>query len=226
MLIPSCSKPQREISRVRIIITGNLKGAFRSCHCPNGQPGGLARRKTIVDMLKREATNAILLDCGFLYRTSMDADEKTYFADMINSFGYYACCNSDSIDGHTQSFSLPGISGYSLLIKNISETEDERLAEADYETDFYKEFAAYDLVIMGGGGFVKPEVVERGSTLFAYPGTFGSHVLYLDLSFNQKKDLITYDWKALPTKGVEADSALQSKIELFYKTMSKRTVAE
>jgi len=167
-------------------------------------------------MLKQETPDAILIDCGLLYRTSMNAKEKNILTNMMGKFNYLIRCYGDSIDGLAQSFNLPKHSSYKVFVKNISESEDEQLIETNCETDFYNNFTDYDLVIMGGGGFIKPEIVERGSTLFAFPGTFGSHVLVLDLSFNQDMELISYDWRAMQTKGVTPDSAMQSEINTYY----------
>lgn len=55
-----------ESAPLRLVITGDLHGAVKDCICPHGQPGGLARRKTIFDDIRRETPDALFIACGSL----------------------------------------------------------------------------------------------------------------------------------------------------------------
>jgi len=61
---------------IRLVITGNLMGAIIDCRCPHGQPGGLARRKTIFDRIRKESPDAVFIDCGRITGSMTGAGES------------------------------------------------------------------------------------------------------------------------------------------------------
>jgi len=77
-----------ENSDVRLVVTGNLMGAIRECHCPTGQPGGLARRKTIFDDIRNETPEAIFIECGRLTNDKMDEEEIEILKVLLDVLDY------------------------------------------------------------------------------------------------------------------------------------------
>ena len=73
---------------VRIVVTGNLMGAIRECKCPTGQPGGLARRKTVFDNIRQETPEAIFIECGRLMNDKMDEEEIEILKILLNVIDY------------------------------------------------------------------------------------------------------------------------------------------
>ncbi|MBT7789717.1 MAG: hypothetical protein HN757_12645 [Calditrichaeota bacterium] len=113
-LIISSFASASENANVRLVVTGNLMGAIRECRCPSGQPGGLARRKTIFDNIRKETPDAIFIDCGRLTRDKVITNgfqekdeiqllEELYLTldyDVINSYlvDYLRFVNWSAID--------------------------------------------------------------------------------------------------------------------------------
>jgi len=79
-------------SRVRLVVTGNLMGALKECRCPHGQPGGLARRKTIFDRLRAETPDAVFIDCGKIIRKDTDSSEIVLFGRLMMGLDYDLIC--------------------------------------------------------------------------------------------------------------------------------------
>ena len=64
-----------------VLFTGSSNGMIKPCHCP-GQPlGGLARRKTLVDSLRRGEPNSIFVDTGNWLSSYNRRDEDALAAE-------------------------------------------------------------------------------------------------------------------------------------------------
>lgn len=88
VLIIVSSAIATEHKDVRLVVTGNLMGAIRECHCPSGQPGGLARRKTIFDNIRQEIPDAIFIECGRLTNDKMGNSEIKLLQDLLTELNY------------------------------------------------------------------------------------------------------------------------------------------
>jgi len=72
----------------RLVITGDMMGAINECDCPGGQPGGLARRKSIFDAIRAETPDAVFIDCGKLFSDNMSKDEIELSVELLNLLDY------------------------------------------------------------------------------------------------------------------------------------------
>ena len=72
----------------RLVITGDMMGAINECDCPGGQPGGLARRKSIFDAIRKETPDAVFIDCGKLFSDNMSKEEIELSVDLLNLLDY------------------------------------------------------------------------------------------------------------------------------------------
>src|SRR5207249_4100930 len=73
--------------RVTIVCSANLKGALEPCTCQADQGGGLSRRKTLLQSVRRGGTDPILIDCGNLVALTapsqkLHAEARGILADM------------------------------------------------------------------------------------------------------------------------------------------------
>jgi hypothetical protein len=92
-LIASSQPNAAEKARpIRLVITGNLMGAIRDCRCPHGQPGGLARRKTIFDRIRKETPDAVFIDCGSLTDARMRRVELQLMEELLVTLDYNLLC--------------------------------------------------------------------------------------------------------------------------------------
>ena len=73
MLVLLTPLPCISSDSAHLVVTGNLKGAVKECVCPHGQPGGLARRKTIFDRIRQEQPESVFVDCGKLLGKEPDS---------------------------------------------------------------------------------------------------------------------------------------------------------
>ncbi len=360
----------------RFIITGNLKGAIKDCKCPNGQPGGLARRLTIIRQLQHEAPyKNTVIDCGRITGENPDSLELaltmdiyrdiyynfvncylidyhqltfggkyTYYDTLTGDHGYWndpryrqrfsAMCSrknfremsnltdslkdipylplpfmlqgldlpyfhdvvdKDSVstlqliigdypipftsadsfhvfrienfrrqNDHFNIMSMKGVckntfdlqtapfdqdfmfasmgdglskfyhtelsntvepfpkqfseKGLSINIRNLIETDEyiEPTEVVDLNDSAYAEL---DLLILGGGGYIEPEVIKVNNTLVAHPGMFGGHVLAVDIWSEDGHSISRFEWQAIPTESALPDSGAQAKINSVYQTL-------
>ncbi len=220
LLMFGCAKDV-DNQTIRLVITGNLKGAYKSCSCPKGQPGGLARRATIFKEIRSETPDAFFVDCGSFERDiRIQKGARTLLFELMRMFNYDVRENSFPQGGNPfrgiTRFNLPSDTTIHVLIMNISDRIDGPTEEYDFLDKLIKRVSSYsDLIIIGGGGFVNPHIEERDSILVAYPGTYGSHVLVVDLWTDHKGNITKHQWEAISTKGVEPDSLISRLIDDF-----------
>lgn len=59
-----CSAQNPDIAAIHIVYTSNLNGALRDCNCGGAVVGGMTRTLTLIDSLRREHPDLLLLDSG------------------------------------------------------------------------------------------------------------------------------------------------------------------
>lgn len=221
----------------RFIITGNLNGAIKNCKCPNGQPGGIARRKAIFDRLRGNAPEEYFIDCGNISRNSNSVDELDLLVKLYKLLNYdYINCylnkfkkNPNSCEENSNKLkvliSTPGIDnffrawidskpeiGITVLLKNLSNSENED----DPVVAFLDSFSGkeeLDILIVGGGGFIHPDVVDHEGTLLVYPGIYGEYVTVLDIWTVNGNEISKFEWELIPSEGVKPDSEFVALID-------------
>ena len=72
----------------RLVITADMMGAINECDCPGGQPGGLARRKSIFDVVRVETPDAVFIDCGTLSINKMKYNEIDLTVELLDALDY------------------------------------------------------------------------------------------------------------------------------------------
>lgn len=102
----------------RLVITGDMMGAINECDCPGGQPGGLARRKSILDAIRAESPDAVFIDCGKLFDNVMSQTELALVWDLLKLLEY------DLVSG----------TEYDNII-----LEDRDKTSASYKANYYKD---------------------------------------------------------------------------------------
>lgn len=334
-----------ENADVRLVVTGNLMGAIRECHCPSGQPGGLARRKTIFDNIRSETPDAIFIETGRLTNDKMDGHEielqklllyrldydivNCYLIDFyrvtpglifkgdlkpdqlkslvpysgeidnfwpkLNTFPFEL--NLDQILGSTRRnkspdltllnrirvFEFDSVSGnkvviasrtanyeyalldslikkrysiekpydisnsggineitpsdfpsdaLSILVRNmvIGDNPEQDENEIPVELHGSENLKNLDIVVLGNDGYIEPDieksslqnyypensVIPEKDILIVRPGLYGEYVLVIDIDVNDRYDISSFEWEAIPTRSVEPDSSMQSYINQYY----------
>lgn len=61
---------------------------MKNCVCPSGQPGGLARRKTIFDRIRQNDPETIFIDCGELFKSKPDSIEVNLLVELYRLLDY------------------------------------------------------------------------------------------------------------------------------------------
>ncbi|NQT35214.1 hypothetical protein HQ587_08490 [bacterium] len=89
----SNSVPVETPATVRLVITGNMMGAIKECKCPSGQPGGLARRKIILESIKQEMPLPVLIECGSLTDEEIKPFEAELFTSLMVKSDYDIICS-------------------------------------------------------------------------------------------------------------------------------------
>ncbi len=219
----SCNNQSLGDEDIRFVITGNLMGAIKDCVCPHGQPGGLARRKSIFDQLKKSEKQAYYFDVGRLTSDDFTEDEAELLNRLLDELPYHyiICFPEDSImrishdteklkfhNNYTVKIPLRKRS-ISIQFSNLDEDEDEKTLGSEILKDNV-------LHIIGGGGYVETEVIEKDGTLTVYPGLYGEFVVVLDVQFNKHGEINNFAWEAMPTESVLPDSQFHSMIEVYY----------
>ncbi|MCF7809476.1 hypothetical protein K9N50_00660 [bacterium] len=288
---------------LRLVITGDLKGAVRECACLYGQPGGLARRKNIFDQIRREMSEALFIEYGNL---TNEQTNPLLLKDLFNKLKYDLICPymidydrlqddlGDSVNSQKLPFYFSNLKenncdsfvscNLSCIIRDvgfekkpttysknelliISFTSLYNKAETDTTPKMYnynlmdwdetigrfrntiKEFKGIsvlicnwdyanldmqtvpesididlpglDVIIIGGSGYVEPEVREECGVLSVYTGNYGEYIMVLDLWKNTSSGVSKYEWQAIPTEIAEPDSLFSKEIEKFYKLETK-----
>lgn len=144
------------------------------------------------------------------------------FTDSTDNIGTPIIRNNDVRSGK---FNRPSITSFPLqsdndelltiAVYNLFDDEDE----IDYTTSTWKKIISRDkvkVVIIGGGGFVEPDVRLVDRLLEVYPGVYGEYVLNLAIWVEPDSGISSFQWEAIPTEAVLPDSSFNSIIETFY----------
>lgn len=213
---------------VRVVVTGNLNGYIRECRCPDGSPGGLARRKTAFDRIRAATPGAIFIDCGEVLRPGMSEAEVRLADELYQSLPYHFVWArtasarlplppGDAPKAQPQWVGPPPAAmvtvdqGLTLMVA----AEPDTGAEADWAA-VWKVQPAIDLLIVGGGGYVQANVEKVGAGRVARPGLNGGEILVIDLFTDGRGAVERCEWQVIPTESVAPDSTFQAIIERVY----------
>jgi 5'-nucleotidase len=73
-------------NEITIIYTGDTHAALYHCNCPKEPDGGVSRRDTLIEQLRKEHPEALLLDCGrFFAAGAMDSNAQNTQLDMLRT---------------------------------------------------------------------------------------------------------------------------------------------
>lgn len=86
------------VSHLTLAYTGNTDGYIENCGCKANQSGGIARRASILDSLRRADTELVIVDAGSAfarpdnYRTpnALAQAEQRFYLEMMDEMGYAA----------------------------------------------------------------------------------------------------------------------------------------
>jgi len=96
---PSPTPPGGSVLRhLTLVYTGNSAGFLETCGCKVNQSGGMARRATVLEQLRRAHPNVLLLDAGSSFSRPEDERQPDFFAEqeqrfylrLMDSMGYGA----------------------------------------------------------------------------------------------------------------------------------------
>src|SRR5258705_11076836 len=76
----------RAVSRLTLVYAGNSEGFLETCGCKVNQSGGMARRATVLNQLRRKHPNVLLLDAGNSFRQPEDERRPDFFAEQEQRF--------------------------------------------------------------------------------------------------------------------------------------------
>ena len=74
------------VRRLTLVTTGNSAGFLETCGCKVNQSGGMARRATVLNQLRRKHPNVLLLDAGNSFRQPEDERRPDFFAEQEQRF--------------------------------------------------------------------------------------------------------------------------------------------
>ena len=74
------------VRRLTLVYTGNSAGFLETCGCKVNQSGGMARRATILNQLRRAHPNVLLLDAGSSFSRPEDERRPDFFAEQEQRF--------------------------------------------------------------------------------------------------------------------------------------------
>ena len=76
---------------LKVIYTANLRGVLDVCGCQALQPGGLARRATLIDQLRKTASATLVVDAGDnLPASRAEPETLTFIYGQLQRMGYQA----------------------------------------------------------------------------------------------------------------------------------------
>jgi cytochrome c554/c'-like protein len=86
------------VRRLTLVYTGNSAGFLETCGCKVNQSGGMARRATVLERLRRQHPNLLLLDAGSSFSRPENERRPDFFAHseqrfylrLMDSMGYGA----------------------------------------------------------------------------------------------------------------------------------------
>jgi len=86
------------VSRLTIAYTGNTDGYLENCGCKSNQSGGIARRATVLDSVRRLDPETIVLDAGSAFnrpgqyesQNALEESEQRFYLRMLDQMGYAA----------------------------------------------------------------------------------------------------------------------------------------
>lgn len=81
-----------KVDTLNILYTGCSNGNLRACHCPGAPYGGLPRRKTLIDSLKKRYKDLLIFDTGDLFGSPAGSDRyrDSIFFEAFNRIEYTA----------------------------------------------------------------------------------------------------------------------------------------
>ncbi|MBI4707321.1 MAG: hypothetical protein HY761_05295, partial [Candidatus Omnitrophica bacterium] len=106
-----------EKESITIVYTGNTDGYLESCHCPGNPFGGLAKRATCLEKLRKEKSNLVVVDSGDLFPKDPYELQAKYCLKVMKLLKYDAIMigdqefilGSDFIKQHIDKDKLPFI---------------------------------------------------------------------------------------------------------------------
>jgi len=86
------------VSRLTIAYTGNTDGYLENCGCKANESGGIARRATVLDSLRRADPDLLVLDAGSAFNrpepfespNALAKREQRFYLEMMDRMGYSA----------------------------------------------------------------------------------------------------------------------------------------
>ena len=64
--ISSCDNPKKE-SKVKLVLTGSVHGQLDPCGWKKNPLGGLSRKFTVIDNMRKKGENPLILDAGDMF---------------------------------------------------------------------------------------------------------------------------------------------------------------
>ena len=103
------------VRHLTLVYTGNSAGFLETCGCKVNQSGGMARRATVLERLRRQDPDAVLLDAGSSFSRPQNERRPDFFAEkeqrfylrLMDSMGYGAA----AIGMNELAFGLPYFRG-------------------------------------------------------------------------------------------------------------------
>ncbi len=274
-----------------ILFTNSTNGYIESCDCPENPFGGLVRRVTLVNELKKDNPQILLLDGGDTLSPYPDPLSAKYVFLAMEKVGYDAIALGDQelilgrdyIKSEIEKNKLPFYSANlttcegdvcsylapSHLIKEIGnlkigiisvispkvfiffprdKTKDFKvlsatetvqgfvdnfrnevdliivLSHSGYEEDanLAKQIKGIDIIIGGHSQTLVKDAAGKNNTLIVQAGEKGQYLGKLDLKFDEKKKISSYQYQLLPlTKDIPDDKEVRVLVTEYQQEIEK-----
>jgi len=88
-------------TEIVIVYTNNTNGILENCKCPDHAYGALEKRATVINKIRRQYPNVIVIDSGDIFDIQQDTLLHRYVSRAYKAIGYdvFTCGDQDFING-------------------------------------------------------------------------------------------------------------------------------
>ncbi|MFH1622068.1 MAG: hypothetical protein ABIA97_02965, partial [Candidatus Omnitrophota bacterium] len=138
--------------KLAIVISGQSHASLYPCHCPFNPTGGVARRATLINDIRKESENTLVLEAGGSFAggsydvtsqtTEFDKERTKFYMQSLTEMGYDAFLVSNKEFNFGDNFLKDVISKHKLdyLSANLG---------SEFKPYIIKEFAGIKIAIIG-----------------------------------------------------------------------------
>lgn len=157
-------------NHITILYTGNTQSDLEPCGCYVGQSGGVARRATVIERLKKASFSPLILDAGEIFygESKLDRLKSEVYLKAMNMMGYDAACISASEFRFGKAYLKEQIqqSNFPFLSANLKKQENKEIEALPY---IIKNVGQFKVAIIGISNIFKSTDVSNFGSIGKEP---------------------------------------------------------